>query len=62
MRQALLEHYGITEEKLAEFGLQPFRGRRRKPPTSEKPGAPQPAPEASQQASPEAAADSTDPQ
>ena len=23
------QHYGIDSEKLAEFGLQPFRGRRR---------------------------------
>ena len=62
MRQALLEHYGIDEEKLAEFGLQPFRGRTRKQPTSEKPEAPQPAPEASKQASPQAPAASSDSQ
>jgi hypothetical protein len=43
IRVALKEHYGITEEKLAEFGLQPFRGRTRKQPTPEKPEAPQPA-------------------
>jgi hypothetical protein len=61
MRQALIEHYGIDEEKLAEFGLQPFRGRLRKQPTPEKPEAPQPAPEASkQEASPEAPAPSPD--
>ena len=28
LRQALKEHYGIRSEKLAEFGLQPFRGRK----------------------------------
>ncbi|HEV7504011.1 MAG TPA: hypothetical protein VGS07_03800 [Thermoanaerobaculia bacterium] len=35
MRALLKEHYGIRSEKLAEFGLQPFRGRVRtvKPPT-----------------------------
>jgi len=26
----LKEHYGLDSEKLAEFGLQPFRGRARK--------------------------------
>jgi hypothetical protein len=26
LRQALKQHYGIRSEKLAEFGLQPFRG------------------------------------
>jgi hypothetical protein len=41
MRQALKEHYGITEEKLAEFGLQPFRGRPRKKATPEKPEPPE---------------------
>ncbi len=28
MRAAIKEHYGPTEEKIAEFGLQPFRGRK----------------------------------
>ena len=41
IRQALLEHYGITEEKLSEFGLQPFRGRPRKKATPEKPQPPE---------------------
>ncbi len=27
-RVAIKEHYGIREEKIAEFGLQPFRGRK----------------------------------
>jgi len=31
LRSAVKEHYGIRAEKLAEFGLQPFRGRARKP-------------------------------
>ena len=35
LRALVKEHYGIRSEKLAEFGLQPFRGRVRtvKPPT-----------------------------
>lgn len=37
MHAALKEHYGIRSEKLAEFGLQPFRGRARKAPESEAP-------------------------
>ena len=52
LRQALKEHYGIRSEKLAEFGLQPFRGRPRKqkttpetPATPEGPGhSPSPTP------------------
>jgi hypothetical protein len=35
LRQALRQHYGIRSEKLAEFGLQPFRGR--KPRTQQRP-------------------------
>ena len=31
MRLAVKQHYGIRAEKLAEFGLQPFRGRNAKP-------------------------------
>jgi hypothetical protein len=46
IRAALKEHYGIREEKLAEFGLQPFRGRKAKAPqapeTPETPEAPAP--------------------
>jgi hypothetical protein len=38
VRVLLKEHYGIRDEKLAAFGLQPFRGRPRKP-------APEPTPE-----------------
>ncbi len=34
MRTMLREHYGIRAEKLAEFGLQPFRGRARKAKTA----------------------------
>jgi hypothetical protein len=39
LRLAVKQYYGIGSEKLAEFGLQPFRGR-------PKPLAPLPAPEA----------------
>ena len=31
LRLAVKQHYGIRSEKLAEFGLQPFRGRKAKP-------------------------------
>jgi hypothetical protein len=31
LRQAIKQHFGIRSEKLAEFGLQPFRGRKAKP-------------------------------
>ena len=49
MRGMLKENYGIRSEKLAEFGLQPFRGRVRtvKTPTptpETPPGTPNPAP------------------
>lgn len=30
LRKLVTEHYGLRSEKLAEFGLQPFRGRPRK--------------------------------
>jgi hypothetical protein len=42
LRAALKEHYGIRSEKLVEFGIQPFRGRNRKPtpPSPEGPGSP----------------------
>ena len=39
LRVTVRQHYGIDSEKLAEFGLAPFRGRRRKaaePPPVEK--------------------------
>jgi hypothetical protein len=37
MRAALKVHYGPTSEKLVEFGIQPFRGRVRKPSPPEAP-------------------------
>jgi hypothetical protein len=44
MTKFLQEHYGARSEKLAEFGLQPFRGRKpRTPKTPEPPPAPAPA-------------------
>jgi len=44
IRSLLKEHYGIRSEKLAEFGMQPFRGRPRKggPETPEPVGVPAP--------------------
>ena len=30
LKLTVRQHYGIDSEKLAEFGVQPFRGRRRK--------------------------------
>ena len=45
LRFSIKEHYGIRSEKLAEFGLQPFRGVTRKPkPAPATPGAPTPEP------------------
>ncbi len=41
LERLLQEFYGLRAEKLAEFGLQPFRGRRRKPPEDE-PETPEP--------------------
>lgn len=39
LRAGIKEHYGPTEEKIAEFGLQPFRGR--KVSTASEPTAPE---------------------
>jgi hypothetical protein len=47
MPKLLQEHYGIRSEKLAELGLQPFRGRKPqtpKSPTPSEPAAPGPDP------------------
>jgi hypothetical protein len=43
LRLGVKQHYGIRAEKLAEFGLQPFRGLKTKPTKKPKPQAP-PAP------------------
>lgn len=42
LRLAVKQHYGIRAEKLAEFGMQPFRGRKRavKPAPEEPEGPP----------------------
>ncbi|HKI03398.1 MAG TPA: hypothetical protein VKK31_15570 [Thermoanaerobaculia bacterium] len=42
LRKGLQQHYGIRSERLTEFGLQPFRGRKVKSKT--KPETPTPAP------------------
>jgi hypothetical protein len=52
VRGAVKEHYGIREEKITEFGLQPFRGRKGKPATATPPPTPPPP------AGPEAASNS----
>lgn len=51
IRQVIKQHYGIRSEKLAEFGIQPFRGRKVKakstpgtPPPTGTPGTPSPTP------------------
>lgn len=46
VRKFLQEHYGLRSEKLAEFGLQPFRGRVRKakPTNPDLPQTPNPTP------------------
>jgi len=44
MRRMVQIHYGTRSEKLAEFDLQPFRGRKAKAPVPETPGTPAPAP------------------
>jgi hypothetical protein len=47
LRGGVKQHFGIRSEKLAEFGLQPFRGKARKadPATTETPTTPTPATE-----------------
>lgn len=45
MRKAVQAHYGIRAEKLAEFGLQPFRGRPRVTQVAPEKPAPTPTPE-----------------
>jgi hypothetical protein len=40
LRSAIKQHYGIRAEKVAEFGVQPFRGRKSK--TTPVPEAPEP--------------------
>ena len=40
VQKLLQEHYGLGSEKLAEFGMQPFRGRKLKKVEPEQPGTP----------------------
>jgi hypothetical protein len=42
LRLGIKQHYGIRSEKLAEFGLQPFRGRKTKDAEELEPSAPSP--------------------
>jgi hypothetical protein len=42
MRSAIKQHYGIRTEKVAEFGVQPFRGKPRKAKTVPVPETPVP--------------------
>lgn len=42
LRTMVKIHYGPRSEKLTEFDLQPFRGRKAKAPASEAPGTPAP--------------------
>lgn len=42
LERMLLEFYGLRAEKLAEFGLQPFRGRRRREKPDDEPDTPEP--------------------
>ncbi|HET9209052.1 MAG TPA: hypothetical protein VFR03_01565 [Thermoanaerobaculia bacterium] len=42
VRTLIKEHYGIRDEKLAAFGLQPFRGRKKAAPETEPPPAAHP--------------------
>jgi hypothetical protein len=42
LERLLQEFYGLRAEKLAEFGLQPFRGRRRKETPDDEPETPEP--------------------
>jgi len=44
VQKLLQEHYGLGSEKLAEFGVQPFRGRKTKKANPEQPGTPTPPP------------------
>ena len=43
LKVAVKEHYGVKSEKLAEFRIQPFRGRKVKAPVPSAEPAPQPA-------------------
>ena len=53
LRAAIKQHYGIRSEKLAEYNLQPFRGRKSSE-KSKKKQQPEPSPVQTQPKSPEA--------
>lgn len=40
LRKLITTHYGVSSEKLTEFGIQPFRGRKRKNQPAEEPETP----------------------
>lgn len=40
LRNSIKQHYGPSSEKLAEFGLKPFRGRKAKPAPEPEPATP----------------------
>jgi hypothetical protein len=42
LRAAVKQHYGVRSEKLAEFGVQPFRGRKRTKQEAKQPQTPPP--------------------
>ena len=55
LRAAVKQHYGPASEKVAEFGVQPFRGRKRTPKATPDP-TPAPAPGPASAPAPHAAA------
>jgi hypothetical protein len=59
LRAAVKQHYGPRSEKVAEFGVQPFRGRKRTPKETPAP-TPAPAPAPASAPTPHAAAAITD--
>jgi hypothetical protein len=61
LRKLLKEFYGVRSEKLAEFGLQPFRGKKLKPATPEPPATNPPPATTPPSAHPSAAAAAADP-
>ena len=60
LRAAVKQHYGPASEKVAEFGVQPFRGRKRTPKETPTPTpAPGPAPAPTPHAAPAPATESS---
>lgn len=52
VQKLLQQNYGLSSEKLAEFGIQPFRGRKAKKADPEQPGTPAPPPSTSHPTNP----------